>query len=312
MREVTISPKTAFRLIQWLSQDNDADARALVNLLSREALGDIKAEEKLGTHDHTDGITRQKIANALGMDWGAATTTDAIVKFIMDNCTRGAMQTIKELRRDLQKEEEVSKYLRDCLQQIGRALNQTNLTPASVTETALVYIKEKESTEHPDTFKVNSIRLALGAPHHKFTDVIGRIRDIVEQDVHVGPVRSLHQFDAEYKLNKVEAFLIDPTKLYTACDTNQTHMRVWSIACQLMEIIKGKGAVYAAADPAVLAAQKAADEASDPLRMAEAKVSELEAKLAVSNRKLSDIKDVLNSNARSANSDWARIGEILG
>lgn len=58
MKEVTISPKTAFRLIQWLSQDNDADARALVNLLSREALGDIKAEESAPVRTTSDGVLR--------------------------------------------------------------------------------------------------------------------------------------------------------------------------------------------------------------------------------------------------------------
>lgn len=310
MREVTISLKTTFRLMKELSGLPSTDERiGLVNLLSREALGDIKAEEKclpgLTEEQQLESQTRQRIANALGMTWGSSMRVDDIVKFINDNCTKGAMQTIKELRRDQQKEEEVSKYLRDCLQQIGRALNQTNLTPASVTETALVYIKEKESSEHSDTYKVNSIRMALGnMSGHKYPDVLNRIKDIVEQDVHVGPVRSLHQFDAEYKLNKVEAFLIDPTKLYTACDTNQTHMRVWGIACQLMDIIKGDKAVCAPA-------QKAADSASDPVRYFEAKVSELEAKLAHANSLVQDIRNVMFDPNMGGGTQLLRVRELL-
>src|SRR6478736_3856564 len=283
MREVTISVKTTFRLMKELSGLPTTDERVgLVNLLSREALGDIKAEERLpgkAVQQTLDAATRQRIANALGMPWMSSITTEDIVKFINANLTKGAAENIrllealraqlcvsapdqlsgavanlkqnhKEAERDLEKEVEVSKYLRDCLQQIGRALNQTNLTPASITETALVYIRDKETYEHPDTIRVRSIKCALtDSSGHKYPDVIRRIKHIVELDSPVALDASLLQAQATLKL--VEAFLTDPTKIYTASDSNATHMRVWSIACQIMEIIKGKGAVYAAADPTV-------------------------------------------------------------
>lgn len=260
MKEVTISLKTTFRLMKELSGLPSTDERiGLVNLLSREALGDIKAEEKclpgMTEEQQLDAQTRQRIANALGMPWGTNVRTDDIVKFINDHLTKGAMENIRllealcrqlnvthadqlsgalanlkqnhvEAERDLEKEVEVSKYLRSCLQEIGRALNQTNLTPASVTETALVYIKEKESTEHPDTFKVNSIKHLLSCHGYREHEVLLRIKDIVNA-------------------------------------------------------------------PEVTAAQRAADSASDPVLHLTAKVSELEAKLALVNRQMSDIKDAV-------------------
>ena len=81
MKEVTISPKTAFRIIQWLSQDNDSDARALVNLLSREALGDIKAEEQhYPLRKDVDNL--KKIWNALGMSLSGNPTIERIITTI--------------------------------------------------------------------------------------------------------------------------------------------------------------------------------------------------------------------------------------
>lgn len=176
------------------------------------AVADLKKRAAV-THDHTDQITRQKIANALGMQWMADFSTDDILAFIKANCTTGASQAIKELRRDLEKEVEVSKYLRDCLKEIGTALNQTNLTPASITETALVYIQTKETTEHPDTYRVRSIKYALtDASGHKYPDVIRRIKDIVELDTPVPLDADL--LEARNKLAIAERKLSEITDIF--------------------------------------------------------------------------------------------------
>lgn len=192
-------------------------------------------------HDHTDGMTRQKIANALGMPWGATTTTDAILEFINKNCTRGAAQIIKDYKRDLEKEVEVNKYLRDNLQEIGKALELDNLTPAYVTEAVLVKLKEIENAPCY-ALQLDAVKGILGDLHTSYVgDILGRLHKELGMPV--------------------------PSSLSRA-----------------------PSAAIADGD----------------------QVLQLEADNRRLQRKLSDLKDIVNKYPRSSNSDWARIQEILG
>lgn len=252
--------------------------KASINNKGKEEVNEV-TEAQLRQRD---GHTRQRVANALGMNWGANISTDDIVKFINDNVTKDAAQTIKELHRDLEKEVDVSKYLRSCLQEIGQALNQTNLTPASVTESALVYIKEKESTEHSDTYKVRAIRYAMAhMSGQTYQNILHHIKDIVDQNISTGPVK-----------DDLGRMLVEASGL-SMSDGVQTMISVMRYRRDVTEVADAiaRGSEMLTAE--YLRAQDVA--------------------LKEAQRKLSDITDIFNERSRSAsNSDWARIGEILG
>lgn len=97
-------------------------------------------------------------------------------------------------------------------------------------------------------------------------------------------------------LEKVEAFLTDSNSLYPADHTAASHQARWRMASELLCIIKGKSVVCVPAQklPWFSTAQKVAAQPHVSAQYLEAKIIELEAKLAQAESVVQDVRNDVN------------------
>lgn len=199
MREVTISPKTAFRIIQTLSLSDIGEARALIALISREALGDIKAEEK-GISPVEQGY--DAIWAAFGMIHAGRPTLQGILSVIENDKKRDA-----ERHKNLEERFNLLESIKDA---VG-ASKWTEILPTlrEFTETTdardAVYKRQITDLKHDATLDeealkylrqcTEQLRVAAGIQEgFQAAEVVGSVINALR----------IHQQDAEQKTQSIE------------------------------------------------------------------------------------------------------------